>query len=48
LAPAEGYASLLYPGVYLCSIRTMYSVLAGHDEVRERRRQSHEIDSRGL
>ena len=39
LAPAEIYASLLDQGVYLCSIRTMYRVLAEHDEVRERRRQ---------
>jgi hypothetical protein len=39
LAPAEVYASLLDQDVYLCSIRTMYRVLAEHDEVRERRRQ---------
>jgi putative transposase len=39
LAPAEVYARLLDQGVYLCSIRTMYRVLAEHDEVRERRRQ---------
>ena len=26
------YASLLDQGVYLCSIRTMYRVLAEHDE----------------
>ena len=39
LAPAEVYASLLDQGVYLCSIRTMYRILAEHDEVRERRRQ---------
>jgi putative transposase len=39
LAPAEIYASLLDQGVYLCSIRTMYRILAGHHEVRERRRQ---------
>src|SRR5208337_4705117 len=39
LAPAEVYACLLDQGVYLCSIRTMYRVLAEHDEVRERRRQ---------
>jgi hypothetical protein len=30
---------VLDQGVYLCSIRTMYRVLAEHDEVRERRRQ---------
>jgi putative transposase len=39
LAPAEIYACLLDEGVYLCSIRTMYRVLAKHGEVRERRRQ---------
>ena len=39
LAPAEVYASLLDQGLYLCSIRTMYRILAEHDEVRERRRQ---------
>ena len=31
--------TLLDEGVYLCSIRTMYRVLAKHKEVRERRRQ---------
>src|ERR1035437_5644733 len=35
LAPAEVHASLLDQGVYLCSIRAMYRVLAEHDEVRE-------------
>jgi putative transposase len=39
LAPAEIYAGLLDEGVYLCSIRTMYRLLAEHGEVRERRRQ---------
>ena len=38
LAPAEIYACLLDEGAYLCSIRTMYRVLAKHGEVRERRR----------
>src|SRR5208282_2530483 len=38
-APAEVYASLLDEGVYLCSIRTMYRVLAANQEVRERRDQ---------
>ena len=38
-APAEVYATLLDQGVYLCSERTMYRVLADHDEVRERRDQ---------
>jgi len=39
LAPAEVYATLLDEGQYLCSERTMYRVLAGHREVRERRDQ---------
>jgi len=39
LAPAEVYRQPARPGVYLCSIRTIYRVLAEHDEVRERRRQ---------
>ena len=38
-APAEIYASLLDQGIYMCSIRTMYRILAAHEEVRERRRQ---------
>ena len=38
-APAEVYASLLNEGVYLCSIRTMYRILAASQEVRERRDQ---------
>jgi transposase InsO family protein len=38
-APAEVYASLLDEGVYLCSIRTMYRILAANQEVRERRNQ---------
>ena len=37
LAPAEVYATLLDEGEYLCSERTMYRVLAAHDEVRARR-----------
>jgi hypothetical protein len=36
LAPAEVYATLLDEGMYLCSERTMYRILDGHDEVRER------------
>ncbi len=39
-APAEVYASLLDEGTYLCSIRTMYRILAEANEVRERRRQA--------
>ena len=38
-APAEVYATLLDEGVYLCSERTMYRVLADNEEVRERRNQ---------
>jgi putative transposase len=38
-APAEVYAELLDQGQYLCSIRTMYRILADHREVRERRNQ---------
>jgi putative transposase len=40
VAPKEVFATLLDDdGVYLCSWRTMYRVLATADEVRERRRQ---------
>jgi len=39
LAPAEIYATLLDEGRYLCSLRTMYRVLAAAHEVRERRQQ---------
>jgi len=38
-APAQVYAKLLEDGTYLCSERTMYRVLAEHDQVRERRAQ---------
>ena len=38
-APRQVYASLLDEGSYLCSVRTMYRLLAGNDEVRERRDQ---------
>ncbi len=37
LAPPQVYAQLLEEGCYLCSIRTMYRLLAAQDEVRERR-----------
>ena len=37
LAPAQVYAQLLEEGNYLCSIRTMYRLLADNNEVRERR-----------
>ena len=37
--PYEVYATLLDEGEYLCSIRTMYRILAANDEVRERRNQ---------
>lgn len=39
LAPAQIWARLLDDGVYLCSISTMYRLLAGAGESRERRRQ---------
>jgi len=38
-APAEVYATLLDEGTYLCSMRTMYRILATCGEVRERRNQ---------
>lgn len=38
-APQEVYAALLDEGRYLCSIRTMYRLLAANQEVRERRDQ---------
>ena len=37
LAPPQVYARLLEEGRYLCSIRTMYRLLAANHEVRERR-----------
>ncbi len=39
LPPHQVYATLLDEGKYLCSVRTMYRILAGNDEVRERRDQ---------
>jgi putative transposase len=36
-SPAQVWATLLDEGRYLCSERTMYRVLAQHQEVRERR-----------
>ena len=38
-SPNEVYATLLDEGAYLCSIRTMYRILADQQEVRERRDQ---------
>jgi putative transposase len=40
MAPAAIYATLLDEGRYLCSIRTMYRILAASNQVRERRRQA--------
>jgi putative transposase len=37
--PRQVYATLLDEGVYLCHWRTMYRILAQHDEVQERRQQ---------
>lgn len=39
VAPGEVVATLLDDGRYLCSERTMYRLLAAHQEVRERRNQ---------
>jgi putative transposase len=38
-APRAVYATLLDEGQYLCSVRTMYRILAEAEEVRERRNQ---------
>ena len=38
--PAQVYATLLERGVYLCSIATMYRILAAAAQVKERRRQA--------
>ena len=38
-APAQAWATLLDEGTYLCSMSTMYRLLAAHGEVRERRDQ---------
>jgi len=38
-APRQVYAALLDEGTYLCHWRSMYRILAAHDEVRERRNQ---------
>lgn len=37
--PREVYAELLDENTYLCSVRTMYRILAAHGQVRERRNQ---------
>ena len=38
-SPRQTYATLLDEGVYMSSVRTMYRLLAGCDQVRERRNQ---------
>jgi putative transposase len=38
-APAEIHATLLDEGTYVCSVRTMYRILQGNGEGKERRRQ---------
>ena len=38
-APAEVFTTLLDEGVFLCSVSTMYRILAESGEVRERRDQ---------
>lgn len=40
LAPRQAWARLIDSGTYLCSITTMYRLLAERGEVRERRRQA--------
>jgi putative transposase len=42
-APAEVYATLLDAGIYHCSIRTLYRLLAREGEVRERRGQRRRV-----
>lgn len=44
MAPPEVYAALLDEGSYLCSIRTMYRILAQNKEVRERRNQAAHVE----
>jgi len=39
LSPREAWAILLHEGTYLCSVRTMYRILAENAAVRERRNQ---------
>jgi len=43
-APQEVYATLIDEGQYLCSVRTMYRILADNTQVRERRNQLHHPD----
>jgi putative transposase len=38
-APAEVWAALMDEGIYLCSVRTMYRILAADGGIRERRNQ---------
>ncbi len=38
--PAQVYATLLAEGIYLCSISTMYRILAKNAQVKDRRRQA--------
>ena len=38
-APRQVYAELLDDGEYVCSVRTMYRILAAADQIRERRHQ---------
>jgi putative transposase len=38
-APAQIQATLLDEGKYLCSVRTMYRILSGYGQVRERRKR---------
>ena len=38
--PLQVYAELLDRGIYLCSVSTMYRILAANAQVKERRRQA--------
>jgi len=38
VAPLGAHAALLSQGTYLCSVRTMYRILAQNKAIRERRR----------
>ena len=44
IAPQEVYATILDEGIYLCSVRTMYRILEGNKEIRERRNQAAHVE----
>lgn len=45
LAPPQVYAQLLEEGRYLCSIRTMYRLLAANDEVPNQQKHSQQSNA---